>query len=646
VTTPQLDPHPPTPRVDASSGVGERGRIRALTLAAFGVVFGDIGTAPLYAFNESMARAGTVDETRVLGVLSLLFWSLTIVIAVKYVGFLSRADNRGEGGILALLALLPERPTRRPGTLAWTTILVILGTALFCGDGVVAPAISVLSAVEGLRVASTDPAYQEVVTRAVVPATCVILALLFSVQRRGTARVGRAFGRVMIVWFSVLAATGVAQVVREPGVLAALSPHYGLAFLASADISVFPVLGAVVLCCTGGEELYADIGHFGRRPIRIAWFGLVMPALLLNYFGQGALVLAGGGHQHTFWSLVPAGPATFALVGLATCATVIAAQALISGSFSLARQAAQLGFSPRVRVVHTSRETEGQIYVPEVNWTLAVACIVLVLYFQDTSRLASAYGVAVSGTMLVSSIAFGLVVSRTWGWSLPKTIATVGIFVLFEATFFVANLGKIDDGGWVPLAVAAAVFTVMTTWKHGRMLLESALRRTLVPLEVLVDDCARSNPLRSPGVGAFMASDATRTPLALLHYFKHARSLPEQVIVLSVEFGTEPRVRSEDVGHAEPLGAGFWRVRLRFGFMQTPNVPAALARLWQSLGMALPEDVSYVVGREHLLPGGPGRMAKWRKMLFAMISQNVPTATSAFHIPPNRVVELGAQVAL
>lgn len=618
--------------------------MRALTLAAFGVVFGDIGTAPLYAFNESMTHLGTVDEARVLGVLSLFFWSLTIVIAIKYVGLLSRADNRGEGGILALLALLPTRASKAPHTLARSTLLVVLGTALFCGDGVVAPAISVLSAIEGLRVASSDPGYQELISHAIVPLTCVVLALLFWVQRRGTGKLGRSFGWVMVLWFSTLALLGIREIVGAPGVLAALSPHYAIAFLAHADATVLPVLGAVVLCCTGGEELYADIGHFGRTPIRRAWFGLVMPALLLNYFGQGARVLSEGASTHTFWSLLPAGPLTFAMVGLAAAATVIASQALIAGSFSLARQAAQLGFAPRVRVVHTSPEQEGQIYVPEVNWALAIACIALVLWFEDTSRLAAAYGVAVSGTMLVSSIAFGLVLSRAWGWSRSKAIGTVAVFVTVEATFLFANLGKISDGGWVPLVVGLVLFTVMTTWKQGRALLEEA--RALVPLGLLCEDVARRQPVRADGVSAFMASDSTRTPLALLHYFKHVKVLPKTVIVLAVEFLPVPRVQPDEIGVAEPLGDGIWRVRLRFGFMQTPNVPAALKRLWEGMAEPLSDDVTYVVGREHLLSTGPGKMARWRKLLFIAISHQVPSATNAFHIPPNRVVELGAQVAI
>ncbi|MBC8069893.1 MAG: KUP/HAK/KT family potassium transporter [Deltaproteobacteria bacterium] len=617
---------------------------RALTLAALGVVFGDIGTAPLYAFNESMARAGSDSDAAVLGVLSLFFWSLTIVIAIKYVGLLSRADNQGEGGILALLALLPVDRARAGQRLAWTTLLVILGTALFCGDGVVAPAISVLSAFEGLRIASSEPEYLRVVDHAIVPATCVVLAALFAVQRRGTARIGRLFGRVMVLWFAVLALLGAVQVVQHPAVLIALSPHHAIAYLGNPDAAVLPVLGAVVLCCTGGEELYADIGHFGRRPIRIAWFGLVMPALVLNYFGQGALVLTHGAGAHSFWSLVPAGAPTFALVGLAAAATVIASQALISGSFSLARQAAQLGFSPRVRVIHTSRDTEGQIYVPEVNWSLAVACISLVLWFGDTSRLASAYGVAVSGTMLVSSIAFGLVAHRTWGWSRLRTISTVGVFVILELAFLVANLKKIDDGGWVPLAIGLVLFVVMTTWKQGRALLEHA--RALMPLESLVDDVAQSQPARSPGLGAFMSADRTRTPLSLLHYFKHVKGLPQSVVVCSVEFLPVPRVHVKAIGTAESLGEGIWRVTLRFGFMQTPNVPAELRRAWIAAGMSWPDDVSYVIGREHLQPTGPGRLAKWRKLLFMAMSHNVPTATDAFHIPSDRVIELGAQIAL
>ncbi len=619
---------------------------RALVIAALGVVYGDIGTSPLYAFHESVHHISNPDAPHVLGILSLFFWSIVLVIAIKYVALVTRADNDGEGGILALLALAHERARRGPTSLGAITILVIFGTGLLYGDGIITPAISVLSAVDGLKVASEDPGYRETIGYLIVPVTCVILAMLFSMQRRGTARVGRLFGPVMIVWFSVLALLGLFRIVQHPGVLAAVSPHHAYEFLTTARADVIAVLGSVVLCITGGEALYADLGHFGRRPIGVAWYSIVMPALLLNYFGQGALVLGDPTIDHTFWGMVPRGPGTIALVVLATAATVIASQALITGCYSLTRQAAQLGFFPRVKVVHTSRRTEGQIYVPAVNWALAIACIVLVLAFRHPSALAAAYGVAVTGTMLITTVVFFVVVRTRWSWPIWKALPVLLVFGIIDSTFLGANLVKVVEGGWVTLAVGFVMCLMMITWKQGRALVHAALARSTVPLE-LVAQGADQDARRVEGVGVFLAPDPQATPLALLHYFKHSKVLPATVLCTSIHVSPVPWVPAAGRAEVQDLGHGFWRIQLRFGFMQSSDVPNALRRACAEHGVPFSEaEASYFVGREHFLPSGPGKMARWRKILFEVMSRNVATATDAFEIPPNRVVELGAQVAL
>ncbi|MDC0716219.1 potassium transporter Kup [Nannocystis bainbridge] len=629
-------------------GATEGAPARGLLLAALGVVYGDIGTSPIYAFQESIRHADGGRHEAVLGVLSLFVWSLTIIVAIKYVGVVSRADNRGEGGILALLALLTGGAPGRRVRLSASTLLVIFGTGLLYGDGIITPAISVLSAIEGLRMVSADPDYQRYAHQAIVPATCAVLLLLFAFQRHGTARIGRAFGPVMLVWFTVIAALGLVHLAAHPAVLRAVSPHHAIAFLIHGGTHVLPVLGAVVLCFTGAEALYADLGHFGRPPIQRAWYGLVMPALLLNYFGQAAVVLSRpGGVTHTFWDMVPAGPATIALVLLAMAATVIASQAMITGCFSMTRQAMQLGFFPRTRVVHTSESREGQIYMSGVNWTLAIACIVLVIGMRESSRLASAYGVAVTGTMLSTSMAFYVVATRIRNWPRATAGLVIGAFFVVELHFFIASLTKLDDGGWIPLAVGAVLFVVMITWKQGRDLLMIALRRSLTNLEAIAASAADHTVTRVPGTGVFMTPEPHTTPLSLLHHFKHSKVLPKTVIALAVELEHVPRVEAVDAATITSLGFGFWHVTLRFGYKQTPDVPAVLAELHAAGRVALdPDDVSYFVGRERVLPTGSGPMARWRKVLFEVLSRNVPPATDMFCIPPNRVVELGAQIAL
>jgi KUP system potassium uptake protein len=635
-----------TAAADGAAVVGRAVR-PGLRLAALGVVYGDIGTSPLYAFNESIRHASGAREAAVLGVLSLFFWSITIIVSIKYISVVTRADNHGEGGILALLALVPERFRGRGVRLAVTAGLVIFGTGLLYGDGMITPAISVLSAVEGLRMVSDDPGFEHAIDRAIVPTTCVILVALFLVQRRGTARVGAAFGPVMLVWFAVLAGTGITQLVRQPRVLAALSPHHAIAFVGAGNLGTLTVLAAVVLCFTGAEALYADMGHFGRPVIRRAWYLLVMPALLLNYFGQGALVLDGRGDPHTFWAMVPEGPATVAMVLLATAATVIASQAMITGAYSLTRQAVQLGFFPRVRIIHTSEAHEGQIYVPAVNWTLAAACLALVVIMGESSRLAAAYGVAVTGTMLMTSLTLMVVATQAWRWPPHRAVAALGIFVVVDATFVTASLTKLDDGGWIPLAVGLALFSVMATWKQGRALLIAAMGRPGATLEGIAASADREVVTRVPGTGVFMTPDPETTPLSLLHYFKHSKVLPRTVVALAVEFAHVPRVDTASSASVVDLGSGFSRVTLRFGYMQTPDVPLALAAVCAGQPVPIPfEDVSYFVGRERVIATGPGAISRWRKRLYEVMSRNVPAATDFFRIPPNRVVELGAQIAL
>jgi KUP system potassium uptake protein len=453
------------------------------------------------------------------------------------------------------------------------------------------------------------------------------------------------FGPVMVVWFLVLGVLGLVQVVQQPTVLQAISPHHAYLFLTTARADVVAVLGSVVLCITGGEALYADLGHFGRRPIKLVWYGIVMPALLLNYFGQGALVIAHPGVAHSFWGMVPTGVPTVLLVVLATIATVIASQALITGCSSITRQASQLGFFPRVKVVHTSRRAEGQIYVPAVNWALAVACIVLVLAFREPGKLASAYGVAVTGSMLITTIVFFVVVRARWAWSLARALPFLLVFVTIDGTFLGANLVKVVDGGWVTIAVGSVMCLVMMTWKQGRVLVHAALARSTVPLELVASGA--DDALRVEGVGVFLTPDAVATPLSLLHYYKHAKVLPRTVICASIHVLPVPWVGPDSRARVQSLGHGFWRMQLDSGFMQSIHLPAILQRVANENGVPFhPDHASYFVGREHFLPTGTGKMARWRKVLFEVISRNVATATDTFDIPPNRVIELGAQVAL
>jgi KUP system potassium uptake protein len=634
VSRPESLSHAPT---------GVHASVSKLALMATGVVFGDIGTSPLYAIKECVDPDHGVATTQanLLGVLSLVVWSLTMVVTVKYLTFIMKADNRGEGGILALLALAPSRI--KPGSARIGAIagLVIFGAALLYGDGVITPAISVLSAVEGLGVATTR------LTPAILPLTVVILVGLFWVQKRGTESIGRVFGPIMIVWFLTLAVVGARQIVEYPAILGAVHPVHAVRFFAHHGWQGFAVLGSVVLVITGGEALYADMGHFGRGPIRLAWFGLVMPSLLLNYFGQAAWIIRNpGSNGHPFFALVPSS-LIYPMVLLATVATIIASQALISGAFSLTRQAVQLGFFPRVTIVHTSGEAEGQIYVPEINLALAAACVGLVLGFKESSALAAAYGIAVTGTMAITSVVYFVVLRRAWKWPLWRALPVVAVFLSFDLPFFGANALKFFSGGWFPIAAALVVFLVMTTWKKGRALLGQNIASKLLPIDMFVADVGAHCPHRVSGTAVFMSSNPNGVPIVLLHHWKHNQVLHETVVLLSVISEPIPEVRSRDRVAATSLGEGFFQLTAHYGFMQTPNVPQILEDAAKHYAVPyVPGRTSYFLGRETLLTEGDGKMFRWRKVLFALISRNARSATQYFGIPVDRVVELGMQINL
>lgn len=618
------------------------GALFPLLMGALGVVYGDIGTSPLYALKECFSGSHGVKPTpdNILGVLSLMFWSLTFVVTLKYLVFIMRADNKGEGGMFSLLALVPTNLS--PANMKirkGIVLLAIFGAALLYGDGVITPAISVLSAVEGLGVATH--AFDEWV----VPVTLMILLGLFLVQKKGTAAVGRVYGPVMAVWFSALALVGLFHVVKAPTVLRAVNPWYAVEFFINQRFHAFVVLGAVVLCITGAEALYADMGHFGKRAIRLGWM-LVFPALLLNYLGQGAYLLtASGPVENPFYALVPP-VLLYPMVALATVATVIASQAMISGAFSLTRQAVQLGYCPRVTIVHTSSEAEGQIYIPEVNQALMVACLSLVLAFRESSGLAAAYGIAVTGTFTVTSVVFYFMVTRHWKWSLYKALPLVSLFLFFDLAFLGANALKILDGGWIPLTMGLVLFVLMLTWRDGRTELSGRFGKNTIPLSDLMADLVQSMPHRVRGTAVFMSSSPFGTPPVMLHHLKHNQVLHQQVVVLSILSADEPLVPAKEQVQVEDLGHGFFRVAARYGFMQTPNVPAIM-RMCRRHGLKVDNNTtSYYLGRETLLTHGPAKMMHWRKVLFAFIARNARSATSYFGIPPGRVVELGMQVDL
>jgi KUP system potassium uptake protein len=637
--------HPPPSGAPEASAPAHGGPVATLALAALGVVFGDIGTSPLYALKECVHKNHGVAPTpeNVLGLLSLIFWSLVMVVTVKYLTFIMKADNGGEGGILALLALVPEKlRDKGSSSVGWIAGLVVFGAALLYGDGIITPAISVLSAIEGLEVATTT------LKPVVVPLTCVILIVLFGVQRWGTAGIGKVFGPIMILWFGSLSALGLLYISRNPAVLAAVNPAHGVRFFTSHGFHGFAILGSVVLAITGGEALYADMGHFGRRPIRLAWYCVVLPALVLNYFGQGALLLQHPeAAENPFFAMVPKGGPTYALVGLSAMATVIASQALISGAFSLTHQAVQLGYLPRVKIEHTSSETEGQIYVPEVNWGLAIACLALVLIFKESSKLAAAYGIAVTGTMGITSIVYFVVVRETWGWSLAKALPLLVLFLSFDLPFFGANLLKFHEGGYIPMLVAVVLFALMITWKRGRALLSESFKRAARPLDAFLRDLEERCRARVPGTAVFLTSSALETPPILMHHIRHNKALHETVILLTVVTEHVPRVFGERSFGFSKLDKGFHRLVLRSGFMQSPSIPTLLRRAAVKQGLSIDfSDITYYLGRETFLATERGRMGRIAETTFGFMSRNAGSATAYFGLPPDQVVELGIQLDL
>ncbi|HVZ78494.1 MAG TPA: potassium transporter Kup, partial [Gemmatimonadaceae bacterium] len=626
-----------------------------------------IGTSPLYSIKECFAQHNDAlgrplaalerTDLNVLGILSLVFWSLVLVVVVKYITFIMRADNQGEGGILALLALIMRRKDGKPRGFMLVA-LGLFGAALLYGDGIITPAISVLSAIEGVQVAAPHLS-----TFIVVVSTVVILLGLFGMQRHGTGRVGGLFGPIMTVWFIAIALLGIAEIVRAPAILLALNPAWSVRFFLAHGTAGFLVLGAVVLAVTGAEALYADMGHFGRRPIQLAWFGLVFPALLLNYFGQGAILLRHpDAVENPFYMLAPR-VLLYPLVVIATLATIVASQALISGAFSLMQQSVQLGYSPRVTIVHTSKREAGQIYIPEVNNLLRLGCILLVLAFQTSAALSAAYGIAVTGTMVITSLLFYVVARNKWHWPFWRVALLTAAFLAIDLSLLGANVVKIEHGGWVPIALAIGIFTLMSTWKRGRIMLNRILHGGSLPLDLFMDDVGRRKPVRVPGTAVFMTSSPQGVPVVLLHHLKHNKVLHEQVVLMSILAQEVPEVTSDERITLERFDHGFWRVTARYGFMETPNVPDILNRA-RALGLkAKPNETTFYLGRERLIVLGKGEkrttpralprgeerrldMARWRKKLFVIMSRNARSATEFFNIPPNRVVELGAQVEL
>ncbi len=616
-------------------------RIAGLTLAALGVVYGDIGTSPLYAVRESALSAGAhiPAAPAIMGVVSLIFWSLIIVVTLKYVVLIMQADNDGEGGILALSALAHRTPgLSRRAKLAMTTI-AILGLALFFGDGMLTPAISVLSAVEGLKAES--PALATLV----MPSSLVILIGLFLLQSRGTALVGGLFGPVMVVWFIVLSALGLSAIVKAPTILAAVNPAYGIALFAHEPWTAFVSLGSVVLAVTGCETLYADMGHFGKLPIRLAWLAIVLPSLVLNYFGQGAaLLLDPKKIPIAFYAVAPHW-AHYPLVAVATIATIIASQAVISGVFSIAKQAVQLGQLPRMEIRHTSATEQGQIYVPSMNALLCIGVVLIVLIFKSSDALATAYGIAVTGIMVLSTTLVAVVAVRQWHWSRWVVVPLFGALALIDLAFLGANSLKIIEGGWLPIGVAVAVFIVMDTWRLGRRAHLEKIRESSLPIELLL---ARADKMsqRSSGTAVFMSIRSDVAPSALLHSLKHYHVLHERVVLMTVLFEDKPFVRAKNRVQVEKLGKGFFEIKVRFGFFETPDIPAALAQV-RAQGLALDADTStFFLGRETLVPSSKPTLPRWRIALYMWLASNALSPARFFHLPPNRVVELGAQVAI
>ena len=614
----------------------------AISIAATGVVFGDIGTSPLYTMREAFSpRYGLMPTPEtVMGVLSLIFWALMIVVTAKYVMFMMRADNRGEGGILALLALVLRGTKRGSKKRFFLIVLGLFGTSMFFGDGMITPAISVVSAVEGLGVAA--PALQPFV----IPLTIVVVILLFLFQQKGTASVGALFGPITVIWFGVLGVLGAASIAKYPDIFIALSPHYAVKFFIDNQFAAFLAMGAVVLAITGTEGVYTDMGHFGKKPIRVAWGVWVLPALLLNYFGQGALILHDpNALVHPFYHLAPEW-ALYPLIGLATVATVIASQAVISGTYSLTRQAIQLGYCPRMDIFHTSESEIGQIYMPWINWTLLVAVIILVIGFGSSTNLAGAYGVAVTGMMAIDTVLAYFVATTLWGWSKWIAVPLAGVFLCIDISFFSANTVKLFHGGWFPIAVAGILFTLFTTWYRGRQLLMRQLAPGAIGIEPFVQSITQHPPTRVPGTAVFLTTATEGVPHALLHNLNHNKVLHERIVLLTVTTEEVPRVPDEERVEVTPLSGEFFRVVVKYGFKDEPDIPAAL-ELAKARGLEFKMmETSFFLSRQTLVPKLGKDMALWREKIFALMSRNSSSATSFFNIPANRVVELGTRVEL
>ncbi len=614
-----------------------------LALAALGVIYGDIGTSPIYTIKECFSGSHGVTATpdNILGILSLIFWSLMLVVGLKYVVFIMQADNKGEGGIFSLLASLQGTLKKDGKRWAILTVLGAAGAALLYGDGVITPAISVLSAIEGLNMA-TDAA-----AGYIIPLTCLILIGLFFVQRHGTAVIGKVFGPVMILWFGTIGFLGLLAILRQPAILSALNPWYAYNYFAVNHFHGIVSLSAVVLCITGGEALYADMGHFGRKPIRITWYCVVLPGLILNYYGQGALLLQNPEivNVNPFYALTPKS-LLYPMVALSTMATIIASQAMISGVYSLTQQAIQLGFIPRMRIVHTSEQASGQIYMPTVNWMLMIACLTLVLVFKESTRLAAAYGIAVTATMAITSFMYFLVIRIKWQWPMWQSVALLSLFLFFDGSFLGANLLKIVDGGWITICIASFILIIMVTWRDGRALLAKYYQLMRMPAEVFLKDLAEYSPQRTSGTAVFMSITPEGIPHTLLHHLKHNDALHERVLLLSILSAETPTVAPGDRVSVEDLGQGFYRIKANYGFMETPNMPRILKQVSKK-GVAIDiHTTSFFLGRETLFATGPGTMARWRKKLFIFMARNSWNATSFFKLPPDRVVELGNQVEL
>jgi KUP system potassium uptake protein len=626
-----------------NSSPAHKESLTALSIAAMGVVYGDIGTSPLYTMKEVFngPHAVAVTPDNLLGILSLIFWALTITVSLKYVLFITRADNRGEGGIMALTSLALRTRGAGPGLMWLMSILGIFGAGLFYGDAVITPAMSVLSAVEGLEIAT--PMFKPYV----VPITIGVLCALFLLQPRGTASVGALFGPVMMFWFGTLGVLGIYNILRHPDVMAAINPWYAVHFFLENRGHAYLALGAVVLAITGGEALYADMGHFGRRPIKWAWLVYVFPCLYLNYLGQGALILDNpAAVKNPFFLLVPE-ILLYPMVALATAATVIASQAVISGAFSLTSQAMQLGYCPRIQIRFTSEREKGQIYIPNINWLLLLAVIILVLGFKSSSNLASAYGIAVTLTMMIDTLLAFVVVRALWNWSWLQAGIFLTLFFVVDFAFFSANLVKILDGGWFPLVLGLSVFTLLATWKRGRSLLYEKLQQDSMPLDAFISSLKYGGPLRVPGTGIFMTTRPDGVPRAMLHNLLHNKVLHERVILLNVNIQDIPHVAETERMQVEPLSDGFYRVMLNYGFKDDPNIPVALEMCGYK-GMAPVEmmETSFFLGRETIVPNRVPAMTLWRQVLFMWMFRNADTATDYFKLPTNRVVELGTQVEL